>query len=527
MNKSRHMPFRRSIFAVLVYLVAGLLWIKFSDQLAALWFPDPEQLSSVQTWKGFLFVVVTGLVLFFTLYRQFYMDRDLLQLQDKQQRQIRELNQFRESVIDNANIWISVLDASGRIVVWNRVAESLSGYNSDEVLGNDEVWRWLYPDEQYRADITERARTILARGEELVGYETTIISRNGERRLMSWNTRSFREGRKPSGAIMIGQDITEIRGAQQQLAESERQLATLMGNLPGMAYRCLYDPNWTMKFVSCGSLELVGYEPDELVDNRITSFADLIHPDDADEVVHAVESAIGSAEPFSVEYRVKRRDGEQIWVWERGRAVEEANGLLLEGIILDVSGRKALEEELSEMATRDVLTGLFNRRETARLLEEEVSRAARYRRSLSLLWIDLDRFKSINDRFGHAAGDRVLQCVSRLLENSVRNVDTVGRFGGEEFVVILPEMGRQDAEEIAERLRRKAAEATCPINGEGVGEESVEVTISVGVAVYPEHGSNSAELCLVADQAMYRAKRAGRNRIEMGVEMGAGESETQ
>jgi diguanylate cyclase (GGDEF)-like protein/PAS domain S-box-containing protein len=518
-NKSRHMPFRRSFFAVLVYLVAGLLWIKFSDQLAALWFPDPQQLSLVQTWKGFLFVLVTGLVLFFTLYRQFNLDRELLQLQDRQQRQIRELNEFRESVIENANIWISVLDGSGRIVVWNRVAELVSGYSSDEVLDRDDVWHRLYPDEDYRHRVFSEGRAIIARGEELVGYETTIINRQGERRLMSWNTRSFYEGKKPAGAIMIGQDITDIRQAQKQLAESERQLATLMSNLPGMAYRCLYDPHWTMKFVSVGSVDLVGYQPDELLENRVTSFADLIHPEDSDAVLHAVESAIGSAEPYSVEYRVKRRDGTQIWVWERGRAVEEANGLLLEGIILDISEQKALEAELSEMATRDVLTGLFNRRETARLLDEEVARAERYRRSLSVLWIDLDRFKSVNDRFGHAAGDQVLQCVSALLTDSVRSVDTVGRFGGEEFVVILPEMGLQDAEEIAERLRLKASDTVCPIdNG-----EDIDITISVGVVVYPQHGSNSAELCLVADQAMYRAKRAGRNRIETG----AGDTETQ
>lgn len=517
--KSRHMPFRRSLHAMMLYLVAGLLWILFSDQLVALWFTDPGELSAVQTWKGFLFVIVTALVLFFTLLRQFHQDRDLLQLQERQQRQIRELNEFRESVIENANIWISVLDKRGRIVVWNRVAELVSGYTSDEVLDKDEVWQWLYPDAEYRDDVFSRARAIIARGEELVGYETTITNRHGEQRLMSWNTRSFRDGKKPAGAIMIGQDITEIRRAQRQLAESERQLATLMTNLPGMAYRCLYDPHWTMKFVSSGSLDLVGYAPEELIENRVTSFAELIHPEDNDAVLHAVELAIGSAEAYSVEYRVKRRDGEEIWVWERGRAVEEANGLVLEGIILDISEQKALEAELSEMATRDALTGLYNRRETARLLDEELARAQRYGRSLSVLWIDLDHFKAINDQHGHAAGDKVLQCVSALLEESVRSVDAVGRFGGEEFVVILPEMGRSDAEEIAERLRRKADETSCP------GDDGVEVdiTISIGVAVYPEHGTSSAALCLVADQAMYRAKRAGRNRVEMG----NGETEVQ
>lgn len=507
------MPYRRSLVVVLIYLVAGWLWITFSDFLVAMWFRDPDQMSRVQTWKGVAFVLVTALALFLSLVRQFRKDRERLELASHQQKRIRELNQFRESVIDNANVWINVLDSGGRVVLWNRIAEQISGYSRDEVVGNERIWTWLYPDPDYRQRILDRIMLTIANGEDLTGYETTITNRSGEQRLISWNSRSFREDHRLTGSIAIGHDITDMRQAEQRLQQRERQLATLMDNLPGMAYRCLYDPYWTMKFISSGCTDLTGYEPEELLDNRDVCFADLMRASDGDAVLHAVEVAIGNAEPFSVEYMLTRKDGREIWVWERGRAVEDESGLVLEGIILDISERKTLEQELAEMATSDALTGLFNRRETSRLLDEEIARAHRYQRSLALMWIDLDYFKAINDRHGHAAGDAVLQSVSEHLVDSVRGVDIVGRFGGEEFVVVLPETREHEAMETAERLRERIGLARHPL-GNG---ETISLTASIGVALYPIHGADAGELSALADQAMYRAKAGGRNRVEMGV----------
>ncbi|NVD34271.1 sensor domain-containing diguanylate cyclase [Marinobacter lutaoensis] len=296
---------------------------------------------------------------------------------------------------------------------------------------------------------------------------------------------------------------------RQALRKRERQLSILMDNLPGMAYRCLFDDHWTMLFVSQGCVRLTGYQPDELIRNRVVSYADLIaDKDNSDRVTQEVTAAVARDESFSLEYPVIRKDGSQIWVWERGRGVEGDNGeRVLEGIILDVSDRKRLEVELEEMATRDVLTGLYNRREATRLLEEELQRASRYRRSMALLWIDFDHFKDINDTYGHAAGDLVLRSVTRLLAESVRTVDIVGRFGGEEFVVILPEMDARGAAETAERLRQRVSEHRC-ILGSGV---VIPLTVSIGVAVYPDHGDQADRLFASADRAMYQAKSQGRN----------------
>jgi len=376
-------PLRRAGWAALVYLIAGFAWIAFSDTAAEAWFPDPQTFSLVQTWKGFLFVLTTGLVLFVALLRQLTKDRALLTLQHNQ---------------------------------------------------------------------------------------------------------------------------------RQALRKRERQLQVLMDNLPGMAYRCRYDRHWTMLFVSQGCARLTGYEPEDLINNRVASYASLMDEEDSERILAEVQAALDNDESFSLEYGLTRQDGSRIWVWERGRGVEEEDGtVVLEGIVLDISDRKTLENELEEMATRDPLTGLFNRREMSRLLEEELDRARRYQRPMAVLWVDFDHFKDVNDTFGHAAGDSVLRSISRLLLGSVRSVDAIGRFGGEEFVIVLPEMDLEEARDTAERLRRKVAEKPQPL---GNGQE-VPLTISVGVAVYPDHGQTASTLCAAADKAMYLAKQRGRNCVAM------------
>ncbi|MDK9558412.1 sensor domain-containing diguanylate cyclase [Marinobacter sp. M216] len=307
--------------------------------------------------------------------------------------------------------------------------------------------------------------------------------------------------------------LLRLQFAQRQaLRARERQLTVLMDNLPGMAYRCRYDSQWTMLFVSDGCIDLTGYEPAALVNNRQLSFADLMDHAANERLQREVKAALDRGEPFSVEYSLIRKGGDEIWVWERGRGVVDDDGeTVLEGIVLDISDRKALENELAELATRDSLTGLLNRREVSRLLEEELERARRYHRTMALLWIDFDHFKEVNDTCGHAAGDSVLKAVSALLLDSVRTVDSVGRFGGEEFVIVLPEMEVVEARETAERLRRQVASMPHPL-GDG---NTVPLTISIGVAVYPSHGLTAADLCAAADKAMYRAKEQGRNCVSM------------
>ncbi|MFZ1010269.1 MAG: diguanylate cyclase [Candidatus Sulfotelmatobacter sp.] len=168
-----------------------------------------------------------------------------------------------------------------------------------------------------------------------------------------------------------------------------------------------------------------------------------------------------------------------------------------------------LREALRTQSVRDVLTGLYNRRYLEETLEREVRRAARAQQSLGILMIDLDHFKSFNDSYGHDAGDAVLRETGLSLTKGVRAEDFVCRFGGEEFVVMMPTADLKSSCARAERLRLKMKELTILHQGKAMGM----VTISVGIAVFPEHGMSPKELMAAADAALYQAKRAGRDQV--------------
>ncbi len=158
----------------------------------------------------------------------------------------------------------------------------------------------------------------------------------------------------------------------------------------------------------------------------------------------------------------------------------------------------------------DPLTGLANRRALFVRLEEEWARAQRYGDELSVLMADLDHFKAVNDGHGHIAGDEVLRSVARVLLRSVRKVDAVARYGGEEFCLVLPRTGKREALRVADDLRRAvAATAIEPLPG----APALHVTLSVGVAAFPADAADVSALIARADEALYRAKRAGRDRV--------------
>jgi diguanylate cyclase (GGDEF)-like protein/PAS domain S-box-containing protein len=168
-----------------------------------------------------------------------------------------------------------------------------------------------------------------------------------------------------------------------------------------------------------------------------------------------------------------------------------------------------LREALRTQSVRDALTGLYNRRYLEEVLEREVRRAARSAQSLGILMIDLDHFKNFNDTYGHDAGDAVLRETGQFLARGIRAEDFVCRFGGEEFVVILPTADMNSTQARGERLRSKMRELAVMYQGRSLGM----ITISVGVASFPQHGTSPKELMAAADAALYEAKRGGRDQV--------------
>jgi diguanylate cyclase (GGDEF)-like protein len=168
-----------------------------------------------------------------------------------------------------------------------------------------------------------------------------------------------------------------------------------------------------------------------------------------------------------------------------------------------------LRENLHEQAIRDPLTGLFNRRFLNEALARKLSEAQRHQRALALLLLDIDHFKRINDTYGHDAGDAVLRAVGRLLSSGLRAEDTACRFGGEEMLLVLSEITREDALASAERLRK----TICTLDIESGGAVLPLITVSIGVSLFPYHGTTADTLITAADHALYEAKTGGRNRV--------------
>ena len=244
----------------------------------------------------------------------------------------------------------------------------------------------------------------------------------------------------------------------------------------------------------------------------------MVHPEDRGLIRAAYERVSETGEPAEYEFRVAGPDGALHWRFTELRAELGEGGAVvgLRAVVQDVTERKRALEHIHHLAHYDALTGLANRAHLAERLQEFLGRARRKEQGLAVLALDLDGFKAVNDVHGHGAGDRLLQIVARRLTGSVREGDLVARLGGDEFVIVMAELEEPEgARRLAERLVG-ALSQPCDVQqpGREGGEVEVSVTVSVGIALFPEDvggGDAGAELLAAADTALYRVKRGGRN----------------
>ncbi|WP_165789445.1 EAL domain-containing protein [Billgrantia endophytica] len=234
-----------------------------------------------------------------------------------------------------------------------------------------------------------------------------------------------------------------------------------------------------------------------------------VHSEDLSMVTDAWRKTLEDGTPYNVDYRIVP-GGETRWVNVRAELEVDADGVPLRavGTVLDITDRKRADDKIQHLAFYDSLTNLPNRALCLDRLQQAISAAERHRETLSVLFIDLDLFKHINDSLGHATGDRLLQAVATRLRGSVRRVDTVARLGGDEFVVLLQEVREDTVTAIAEKI---LAALHRPYF---VDDQTLHVTCSIGIALYPRDGEDTQALLRNADAAMYRAKAKGRNNAQ-------------
>ncbi|HBF46281.1 MULTISPECIES: diguanylate cyclase domain-containing protein [Shewanella] len=271
---------------------------------------------------------------------------------------------------------------------------------------------------------------------------------------------------------------------------------------------CVVDKAGTFVFVSAAFEDIFGYSPDEVIGKPMI---DHVYPEDGIKTLKVVESLMEGKKQPRFENRWVRKDGKIIDILWSARWSEDHQFRI--AIAHDITERKLMEQQLHYIAGHDPLTELPNRALLFGRLQTSLGLARREGSHLSLLFIDIDGFKHVNDSYGHLVGDKLLKNIAQRLRDCVRKSDTVGRFGGDEFVVVLNGIDSFDNVLVITENIRAQLEKTYQFD-----DLNLQLSPSIGVARYPDNGDDEQQLLQYADQAMYRAKNAGGNRVDVGVD---------
>lgn len=433
------------------------------------------------------------------------------------ERRERELQgRFRQLVESIQDYALCTLDVDGRISSWNSSAERLLGYTEAEILGRH--FSCFYATEDAAAGQPQRALET-AREQGRSEEEGWRLRKGGSR---YWANVIVTPIRDAAGQLLgyakISRDLSERLRAGKALAEAQRLREAILEAAPFSIIAT--GPDGTIRSINTTAERMLWYRREELVGRATLA---LIH--DAEEVrqrAQELSAELGQsiAPGFEVlvnrsrcgiaeerEWSYVRKDGSRFPVNLAVTALRDSEGEITGflGIAYDITERKRREEYTRHIAHHDHLTGLPNRSLLKDRLELAMLQAQRSGHGVAVLMLDLDHFKRVNDSLGHHVGDQLLVTVAERLRGCVRAVDTVARMGGDEFVVVVPELGELTA---AERIARSILDSLA--EKVSVGSHELHITPSIGISYYPRDGAEAHLLLRDADTAMYRAKAAGR-----------------
>ncbi|NVK72422.1 diguanylate cyclase [Marinomonas sp. CT5] len=270
---------------------------------------------------------------------------------------------------------------------------------------------------------------------------------------------------------------------------------------------CIVDRDGIFVFVSAAFEKMFGYAPQEVIGKPMV---EMVYPEDRERTLDVAESVVGGYMLPGFENRWVRKDGKVVNVLWSARWSDEHQVRI--AVAHDITERKKMEAQLLYAAGHDDLTGLPNRTLLLDRLQSSLMLAERERAGLSVLFIDIDGFKEINDGYGHAIGDLLLQQIAIRLVGCVRKSDTVGRLGGDEFLIVLNKVNHTESASLVAEKIRVALSDVFVIEG-----ALLSVSASIGIACYPEYGKEALELVQFADKAMYQAKNCGGDKVILSV----------
>ena len=419
-------------------------------------------------------------------------------------------------VIDNLSEGLIVISPDGKAAQWNKAALDLYGDERhakpseqlEEIAGDYEIQT---PDGRIMS-AEEWPVLRLLRGEHLRNVEAVLHHvRDGWTKDVSFGGTLVKDDQgHPLMGLLTIRDITTWRQAERARERAERRLQ--------LAIDIAHLGSWEWSMVD-GSVyfssqwkRLLGYGDNELP-NRLQVWEDRLHPADREHALSALQGYARQPQgTFQSEYRMQHRDGDYRWVMSRAMAEVDDRGRVqcLVGTMIDITRQKLEEQRVREAAQHCALTGLPNRALIFEYANHLLAAASRKHSRGALLFIDLDRFKPVNDLHGHDIGDRLLKEVAQRMVACVRQEDLVGRLGGDEFVIVLPYLGRGHT---APTVARHVIDALSqPFHISGL---ELSISASVGISFYPMHGSDVDTLLHRADLAMYRAKEIGRGNYQV------------
>jgi two-component system NtrC family sensor kinase len=428
---------------------------------------------------------------------------------------LNEQRGFTENLLQNSAVPCFVLDRNHTVLNWTRACEELTGISVAEVLGTRQHWKAFYPKKrpcladlilddsiEQTLDLYESFANspLIPDGLQAEGWFPNI---GGKRRYLLFEAAPIRNSEGEIIAVIETlHDMTHVKQVEEALQESEASYRTLIERLPDAI---LVHRGGKVVFGNQAASRLFESPTPQALEG--TEILDLVHPDSRKtfgEGIALVEDKRENRE--YTEGKITRPDGTAVDVESASAPVFYGGRWSVQTILRDITERKEMQEKIWRQANFDPLTGIPNRLLFLDRLQQNLDRAEREKYHVALLFIDLDRFKQINDTLGHEAGDEVLRQTASRLCGLLRKTDTVARMGGDEFTVIMPRITEPPCVSlVAGRILAVLDEPFELPGGQG------RISASIGIAFYPEDGTDAATLIKRADTAMYRAKDSGRN----------------
>ncbi len=440
----------------------------------------------------------------------------------------------QQTILDAMPDGLVIVNPQGAIIGSNAAALAIFGYDQKQLIGL--TIEALLPERFRAGHVAKRNNYLAAPLHRPMGQSLKLLGqrRDGSEFPVEVSLSPYRAGRQVC-VICIIRDISDHEQHQAELQRAELRYRTVVEQMPAVTFMASLDGRANELYVSPQIEKLLGFSQQEWLSDPVLWYTRL-HPDDRERWHHEFAQTCAAGTDFCAEFRFIAKDGKTVWVQGNAKMIRDGQGapLMLHGIAFDITARKEAEQvlersrdeleqcvrdrtaELARVALLDKLTGLPNRSLLMDRLRQSLDRSRRAGRTYALMFLDIDRFKIVNDSLGHDVGDALLQEIGRRLTREVRCVDTVSctvdgdstaRMGGDEFVILLDEIRQaDDAVVVADRLLIALAE---PYR---LGQHEVFSSASIGIVVGPAGYERAEDVIRDADTAMYEAKRAGKGR---------------